>query len=99
MDNGKGDAQMSTYPRTAWTFGTKSCQVRKVTLIEHSRFGQGELDAKGGCYFPRELYATEREALAGVKKYLDRKQAEIDELQSNVDRRRNFLRQQLRVCT
>jgi len=90
---------MSNYPRTAWIFGTVNCEIRQVTLVAHIQFGDKELGDKGEVYRPSELYATEREALAGVKKYLDRKQAEIDKLQANVDRRRNFHRQQLSVCT
>lgn len=87
-----------TYPYTAWTFGTKACQAREVEIVEHSRFGDREIDSKGNAYAPRELFASQREALQGVKAYLDRKQAEIDKLQAGVDERRNFLRQQLSVC-
>lgn len=88
----------TTYPYTAWTFGTKACQAHSVELVEHSRFGDREIDSKGNAYERKELFATQREALQGVKAYLDRKQAEIDKLQAGVDERRNFLRQQLSVC-
>lgn len=89
---------MSKYPRTVWTFGPVNCEIRQVELVERSRFGDSEFDVKGEAYRPCELYASEREALAGVKAYLDRKQAVIDKQQANIDRRRNFLRQQLSVC-
>jgi predicted phosphoribosyltransferase len=88
---------MSTYPRTAWIFGTVKCQVRQVTLVEHSRFGAGELDADGNVYRPDELFDSARAALRGVFRYLKRKQAELDRQQAIIDKQRQTFRSQARI--
>lgn len=88
---------MNTYPRTAWSFGVIKCQVRQVTLVEHSRFGAGELDAEGNVYRPNELFDSARAALRGVFQYLKRKQAELDRQQAIIDKQRHSLRSQARI--
>lgn len=88
---------MKTYPYTAWIFGTKFCGVRQVTITEHSRFGDREIDAQGHAYDPSELFDTKRKAIAGAERYLDRKQAEVAKLQSGIDERRHYLHQQRSV--
>lgn len=88
---------MTDYPREAWTFGTKTCQIRKVILVEHSRFGQGELDAKGECYYPSELYSTKGGAYRGALRYLARKQQEVDKRQAVIAKQRKNLENQTRA--
>lgn len=85
---------MSNYPREAWIFGTVTCQVRKVTLVEHSRFGNSELDAKGNCYRPDELFRTRKVAFEAVERYLARKQLIQDRRQAIIDRQRKNLENQ-----
>lgn len=89
---------MTDYPREAWIFGTKTCQIRKVTLVEHSRFGQGELDAKGECYYPQELYTTKANAYRGALRYLARKQEDLNKRQAIIDRQRKNLENQTRTA-
>lgn len=85
---------MSTYPREAWTFGTKTCQVRKIVLVEYSRFGNSELDAKGNCYFPDELFRSRNAAFEAVERYLARKQLAQDRRQAVIKRQRQNLENQ-----
>lgn len=89
---------MNTLPYTAWTFGTKGCQVRQVEIVEVSPSGKWQMDKHGNGYRLNQLYDTERQAVAAASAYLDRKQAEIDKLQRLVDQRRVLVKQQLRVC-
>lgn len=85
---------MNAYPYRAWTWGNVSCEARPVVIVDHSRFGDRELDAKGNAYERSELFAAQRGALEAIARYLDRKQAEIDRQQAILDRQRKTLKQQ-----
>lgn len=88
----------SAYPYTAYTFGSKNCELRQVEIVEQSAGRNWQFDAAGHGYRPDNLFATEREALLAIKLYLDRKQAEVDKIQVGIDKRRKNLRQQLSIC-
>lgn len=81
-----------------WTFGTKGCEARKIGPVTFNGNHSYAEDENGEIYPTSKLFLTRREAVKAAAAYLDRKQKEIDKLQALVDRRRLFIRQQLKVC-
>lgn len=81
-----------------WSFGVVNCEAYKVGPVTFNGNRSYAEDAKGEIYPASKLFETQREAVKAAAAYLDRKQKEIDKLQALVDRRRVFIRQQLKVC-
>lgn len=79
-----------------WTFSKATGEATKVGQVAWNGLRSFAEDSKGELWQARRLFTSEAEALAAAGKYLDGKQRIINEAQAKIDRRRAFIKQQLR---
>lgn len=70
----------------------------KCTAAPVTSAWNGPEDSKGELWQARRLFTSKAEALAAAGKYLDTKQSVLDKAQAKIDRRRAFIKQQMRHC-
>lgn len=79
-----------------WTFSKATGQATKVGQVSWNGLRSFAEDSKGELWQARRLFTSKAEALAAANKYLDGKQRVINEAQAKIDRRRAFIKQQMR---
>lgn len=80
-----------------WTFSKATGEATKVGQVAWNGLRSFAEDSKGELWQARRLFTSKAEALAAAGKYLDGKQRIINEAQAKIDRRRAFIKQQLRA--
>jgi len=80
-----------------WTFSKATGEATKVGQVAWNGLRSFAEDSKGELWQARRLFTSKAEALAAAGKYLDGKQRVINEAQAKIDRRRAFIKQQLRA--
>lgn len=79
-----------------WTFSKATGEATKVGQVSWNGLRSFAEDSKGELWQARRLFTSKAEALAAAGKYLDGKQRVINEAQAKIDRRRAFIKQQMR---
>lgn len=79
-----------------WTFSKATGEATKVGHVSWNGLRSFAEDSKGELWQARRLFTSKAEALAAAGKYLDGKQRVINEAQAKIDRRRAFIKQQMR---
>jgi len=80
-----------------WTFSKATGEATKVGQVQWNGLRSHAEDAKGEIWQARRLFTSKAEALKAAGKYLDDKQAAINATQARIDRRRAFIKQQMRA--
>lgn len=81
-----------------WTFSKASGEAHKVGQVAWNGLRSHAEDKHGEIWAAGRLFTSKAEALAAASKYLDGKQRLVDEAQAKIDRRRAFIKQQMRHC-
>lgn len=79
-----------------WTFSKATGEATKVGQVSWNGLRSFAEDSKGELWQARRLFTSKAEALKAASKYLDGKQRVINEAQAKIDRRRAFIKQQMR---
>lgn len=81
-----------------WTFSKATGEATKVGQVAWNGLRSFAEDSKGELWQACRLFTSKAQALAAAGKYLDGKQRVINEAQAKIDRRRAFIKQQMRHC-
>lgn len=79
-----------------WTFSKATGEATKVGQVSWNGLRSHAEDNKGELWQARRLFTSKAEALAAASSYLDTKQSVLDKAQAKIDRRRAFIKQQMR---
>lgn len=80
-----------------WTFSKATGEATKVGQVAWNGLRSFAEDSKGELWAARRLFCSKQQALIAASNYLDGKQRLVDEAQAKIDRRRAFIKQQLRA--
>lgn len=81
-----------------WTFSKATGEATKVGQVSWNGLRSFAEDSKGELWQACRLFCSKQQALIAASNYLDGKQRLIDEAQAKIDRRRAFIKQQMRHC-
>lgn len=79
-----------------WTFSKATGEATKVGQVTWNGLRSHAEDKAGEIWAAGRLFTSKEQALIAASKYLDGKQRLVDETQAKIDRRRAFIKQQMR---